>query len=347
MKKTMIGVTTYNRKRILELMSKSLYKSNLDISHVVRLYDDNSTEYSEKELGILFPTADKITVSRINKGADLNTWDMYCDFLNTDCDYLFNADSDLIFAKDWMRVGVEYIKNTDGILSIFNTPTHKSINEEGDLCLKNAFGAAGTFFSRKRIEELMQAFEKGDFSPERIDWGFCDYFNSIGLKLYSTRKSYVQHIGFRGYNSDETGFCYGKGFVVDSLHNGQAINDVLEELVETDQSRNESPGYFLFPFERVNKGERIVLYGAGRVGRDYYRQIEQTDYCEIVAVVDQSFDNKTVFQPKNIKDYDFDVIVIATTNHIYINEIVERIKKLCPRIERNRIIVAGEKKIRI
>ena len=208
MRKVLIGITTYNRKKILTAMAKSLYESNLKTPHSIRVYDDNSSEFGESELYGLFPDAEKIFVRGINVGADLNTWGMYCDFLESDCDFLFNADSDLIFSKKWLEEGCKYILETDGILSLFNTRIHKTQEAQGNLLVKNVFGAAGTLFSKKCIEELVVAYESGKFSPNYIDWGFCNYFIKQGKTLFCTRKSYVQHIGLRGFNCGNKGFAY-------------------------------------------------------------------------------------------------------------------------------------------
>lgn len=45
---------------------------------------------------------------------------------------------------------------------------------------------------------------------------------------------------------------------------------------------------YLFPFAKVPYGSRIILYGAGDVGTQYYRQIMETNYCDVVAWVDNN-----------------------------------------------------------
>lgn len=46
---------------------------------------------------------------------------------------------------------------------------------------------------------------------------------------------------------------------------------------------------YMFPYEMVAPKSRIVLYGAGAVGRDFYRQITKNQYCEIIIWVDQNY----------------------------------------------------------
>lgn len=47
--------------------------------------------------------------------------------------------------------------------------------------------------------------------------------------------------------------------------------------------------YYIFPFEEVDKGEEIILYGFGQVGQQYYWQIRSTGYCKIKYVVDRNY----------------------------------------------------------
>lgn len=71
---------------------------------------------------------------------------------------------------------------------------------------------------------------------------------------------------------------------------------------------------YLFPFDKVEKSSRVVLYGAGRVGKEYYEQVERLQYCNIVLWVDKNynnFQNKRVNDIKEIFNIEYDYIVIA------------------------------------
>lgn len=48
-------------------------------------------------------------------------------------------------------------------------------------------------------------------------------------------------------------------------------------------------GMFLFPYKRVEKGSRIALYGAGKVGQDFFIQILQSKYCVLSVWIDKNF----------------------------------------------------------
>ncbi|NBJ81143.1 glycosyltransferase family 2 protein [bacterium 1XD42-94] len=73
---------------------------------------------------------------------------------------------------------------------------------------------------------------------------------------------------------------------------------------------------WLFPFKHIKRDSRVVLYGAGDMGHDYYRQIKETNYCELSAWVDRAFmdyyDNDyKISSPEEINRIDFDYVVIA------------------------------------
>ncbi|OON86185.1 hypothetical protein BXO88_09065 [Oribacterium sp. C9] len=104
--------------------------------------------------------------------------------------------------------------------------------------------------------------------------------------------------------------------------------------------------FYLFPFNNVEKGERIVIYGAGKVGQSYYEQLQKTMYCEIVAIVDRCrsifIEGRNVLQIDDINSLKFDHIIVATIHkdniHEMINALVDRgvntNKIICPYLDR-------------
>ena len=79
----------------------------------------------------------------------------------------------------------------------------------------------------------------------------------------------------------------------------------------------------LFPFDRVAKGSRIILYGLGMVGKLYLRQANQLQWCEIAYLMDRralqaEWDYKLLDIEKiggvPLDEYDYVVISIANYN---------------------------------
>ncbi len=73
---------------------------------------------------------------------------------------------------------------------------------------------------------------------------------------------------------------------------------------------------YLFPFAEVDKGSRIILYGAGAVGFEFYQQIVTSQYCELVKWVDAQYEwyqyiNMPVNAPETVAGMDADKVVVA------------------------------------
>ena len=84
-------------------------------------------------------------------------------------------------------------------------------------------------------------------------------------------------------------------------------------------------------------GSKIIIYGAGNVGKDFYTQLYLVNNNPISkkyfieAWIDKSFDayelNKPFDYVKNINNHEFDYIVIAVSNKKAANEIKDELKK--------------------
>lgn len=313
-----IGITTFNRLNLMKAMAQSLYESALPDNHSIRIYDDASTDYSMDTLRNIFPNAASLHRNQKNLGADLNTFSMYQDFLNSNDEYFFNADSDLLFSREWLSKALALLPKTDGVLSLFNTPSHQIKQELGDLCIKDDLGAAGTLFTRKRIEDICNGMGRNsnEFSISKlgIDYAWSRYFQSKEIRLFCTKDSLVQHIGVWGQNSTQGFFDFGAGFKIDTFHNGQSINDLLEGFSSVRFSDIPLHMYQLFPFKKLNADAKIVLYGAGQIGAAYYKLIKRSGYCRIVAWADKNYNQQRgLISPDAIKNYSFDYILLATS----------------------------------
>lgn len=76
---------------------------------------------------------------------------------------------------------------------------------------------------------------------------------------------------------------------------------------------------YLFPFEKIKSGTRILIYGAGILGQEYLKQIHITNYCKVVGFLDRNYDKYEstvipVFSPEAVSNIDYDKIVIALRN---------------------------------
>lgn len=80
-----------------------------------------------------------------------------------------------------------------------------------------------------------------------------------------------------------------------------------------------NPISFIFPYESVPQGSRVVLYGAGRVGQSYWKCLKNGEYVTLVAWVDSDYEEKRwsqwdVESPEAIKHRAYDYIVIGVSD---------------------------------
>lgn len=232
MKKLMIGICTYNRKKIIEYTSRSLKEIEGIQNACVRIFDDCSTEYDEQYLKEKYPMADKITINEKNLGADYNTQKMFKDFANSNNEYLFIADSDLVFNTDVLKHienGIHELEEKKEIVifSLFNAHTHKTIGNYSEIFeIKKDIGSAGTVISKEVVKKFIDKPYSGKLSFDNF---YCNMLTAEGAKILCSKNSYVQHIGITGQNSFLNSVDMGINFKVDTINNAEAIIDILQK----------------------------------------------------------------------------------------------------------------------
>lgn len=85
-----------------------------------------------------------------------------------------------------------------------------------------------------------------------------------------------------------------------------------------------------FPWHLIPRGAKIIIYGAGGVGKDFYEQFQAAEYCHIVAWVDKDYrgcqeKGLPVDSIENIKTISFDYIIIAVLSEDVSIEIKEHL----------------------
>ncbi len=98
---------------------------------------------------------------------------------------------------------------------------------------------------------------------------------------------------------------------------------------------------YIFPYNLVEKGSKVAIYGFGKVGQDFFEQIIAMDYCECVLCVDKSFESyENIHSPfGRIKDLEvvaYDYLIIAAYTPKLAGEIREILKNM--NIDPNKII---------
>lgn len=82
-----------------------------------------------------------------------------------------------------------------------------------------------------------------------------------------------------------------------------------------------------FPYEKVKRGSKVVIYGAGEVGADFKEQIERSGYCDLKLWTDRDYKEKSdnVDSPEKITQTEYDYVIIAASESAVISEIREQL----------------------
>ena len=83
---------------------------------------------------------------------------------------------------------------------------------------------------------------------------------------------------------------------------------------------------WFFENEKVAEGSRVILYGAGEVGRDYFAQFKKEGRYDLVAWVDKNGEKAAGIEgkieaPERILAYEYDYILIAVSRAETVREI--------------------------
>ena len=91
--------------------------------------------------------------------------------------------------------------------------------------------------------------------------------------------------------------------------------------------------YYRFPESLVPKGCKIVLYGAGDIGTNFYHYIKETGVCQIVAWVDAAAEKyrslgEDIADVDAIRNLEYDAILISVMQDDALREIRSVLHKM-------------------
>ena len=76
------------------------------------------------------------------------------------------------------------------------------------------------------------------------------------------------------------------------------------------------------------KNKRIVLYGAGKAGRDYYRQLTKMGYNVVLWVDSNSSEIENVKAPTAIFEAEYDIILLSVSRSEYVESIKQSLRNI-------------------
>jgi hypothetical protein len=209
-----IGITTFNRRAVLEIVAAALSQVRHLDTALVRVLDDCSQEFEVESLRQLFPTADVQRSAEHSGGADYAMHRLFERFVRTGSGYLLVLDSDLLASRNLADRCARIIETDRNnaqpcLYSVFNAASHRALRTEGAFVVKQTVGAAGTLWRHDLLADVLRHVPVS----RKFDWDWSAYLSRRGVPIRVTRKSYVQHIGRIGQNSRSfTRMDHGENF---------------------------------------------------------------------------------------------------------------------------------------
>ena len=207
-KKITLLIRSYKRSDYFKKCIESLKQFDLNIFYEKIILDDFSQDpklipiYDElKELGF------KIKINDINMKQ--KSFIRCLSLVSKESDYVFYIDNDIIVKKDVIQKSLSIYNdikkqcNLDEdkiLLSLFNCNDksygrHKIVKKYSNFNEKNTIGGANLFFSTCLLDKFRKWWAYNE------DFGICEKLREENGKIFTSNKSYCQHIGQNGYNS--------------------------------------------------------------------------------------------------------------------------------------------------
>jgi hypothetical protein len=222
----LLGITTFNRPGIVAATARSLARARGVDQAGILVLDDASTEYDAEALRRWYPPHAEIRRRDNNSGrADYATFNLMRRFIEaSDRRVLLVLDSDLLVAGDFLDQALEAFPRCQGLLSLFNPPSHPGVAREDGLLLKPHVGFAGTVWSREAVVDVL-----AHVTPSRrFDWEICERFVAEGRAILCLPDSAVQHLGLAdGQNSSILRSDYGLSFTDTAWQNTSPLLEAV------------------------------------------------------------------------------------------------------------------------
>ena len=200
-KSILISVPVFNRKRVtrLSLAQTMRYKTP---SCFMQVYNDHSDEYDNT---FLTPYADEVIQLPDKKGINALRWHQFKCFLETDFDFIYMTDSDVIHDPGFISALDVLYKTGGGKLPVclFNSSFHMEpriiLYRRNGVMLKGTAPGVSMFYDRTMAEKIVSVLERRH-DNEVWDFAAVKY---LGLPWITPETSYLEHYGTGGiHNTD-------------------------------------------------------------------------------------------------------------------------------------------------
>lgn len=234
----------------------------------------------------------------------------------------------------------------EGVYELPDSETREKFLEEFVLGEENNCRISYSIWSKLYKRDLIQnsyalVKDNQQYGEDLLSLCFCILQSrriSLGrhaLYHYAVKEKSMSHLQGRKYALKEVELCgnliqtiYGYDKKLYTNLEESLYGYIARKLLTVLEKINISLAVPRFYFRNIVKltGKRVVIYGAGGVGRDYYTQMSRCKEIELIAWVDSDwgrirYGTVDISDPDRLDEYIFDKIIIAVRERKMAEEI--------------------------
>lgn len=104
-----------------------------------------------------------------------------------------------------------------------------------------------------------------------------------------------------------------------------------------------------FPYSKIIKNSKVVIYGGGRIGKFLYQENTKSNYCEMIAVIDknksQRIGDLQTIGVMDLSAIDFDYVILCSTRQSGEEEMCEELFNM--KVPSEKIVFLHEESIKV
>lgn len=189
-------------------------------------------------------------------------------------------------------------------------------------------------------EEVKQSFVNCTAAFLRYFYDKIGRFESFEYLHNKYRDDIFERLDIKGQNED---YFYDKRVYMWCSHViDNTAGEILLKAARAYGSENTTSILrFQFPYDKIPRDCRVVILGAGIMGRHFYSQIMLNGWCDVVLWVEKETCNKLKYISKyeELENAEFDYAIVAYAQPILIDDAVQYLKKIG--VSENKIIFGG------
>jgi glycosyltransferase involved in cell wall biosynthesis len=331
-----VVIPMYNRKNTIDCCLNSVLNQSYENLEII-LIDDCSTDgtvehirntYTDKRINIIQLKKNSGAQKARNEGIK-NANGEWVAFLDSDDEWLPQKIEKQVKILEENNFNPYLVIHSDALAFDHRKNIKYEFGISGfegkkEYVYKKLLKAPGPMF--QAILTSKKALEQINYLDENVvnwqEWDTAIRLAKICDFLFIKNPTFIYHLGKSEHLSNLKLSIEGYSYIMNKFKNEMDIYLTKEELRYHLDFINRRK-YYLSLYEKIPINSRIILYGAGNMGNDFYYKVISKNFCEVALWLDKKADGILVKKPETIANLniDYDFVLIAIENKAIILEV--------------------------